>query len=179
MIAEPVKDRAAPEHSKVDERSAASEPGTVFSISISVVAEVLPQAFVAVRVYMPADAVFTVMAAGLRSAEEYPSGPVHENASAPIAEPLSVTVLPLQARVADIPATTLEGAAVHPASIVIVALSPVTSVLHLAIEVALSMLYVVVVAGDTVTVFIPLLPIMTAVWLPPVQEKYTVSPVLP
>lgn len=52
--------------------------GAVMIVIVEVVTEVLPHAFVAVNVYMPADVVEVVIAAGLSTVDEKPPGPAHE-----------------------------------------------------------------------------------------------------
>jgi len=67
-----------PVHNVVADAAAIGEVGAVFTVTMSVVAVVLPHGLVAVSVYIPEDNVPTVMAAGLRSVEVNPSGPLHE-----------------------------------------------------------------------------------------------------
>lgn len=78
----------------------------------AVVATVLPQRFVAVSEYMPADAVLTIIEAGLRSVEVKPPGPLHAYEVEPVAEPLNVNVWPTHSAVADEVATTELGSGV-------------------------------------------------------------------
>lgn len=56
----------------------AATVGIVNTAIEAVLAVVLPQLLVAVSEYMPAFAVPTVNAAGLRSVDEKPAGPFHE-----------------------------------------------------------------------------------------------------
>ncbi len=51
--------------------------GTVFTVTVDVVADVLPQALVAVTVYIPASAVVTANADGFCDVEVKPFGPDH------------------------------------------------------------------------------------------------------
>ncbi len=51
--------------------------GTTFTVTVEVVADVLPQVLVATRVYIPALAVVTANADGFCDVEVKPFGPLH------------------------------------------------------------------------------------------------------
>lgn len=58
-----------PMHSEVAEGVAVTDTGLVLMV-MAIVEDTIPQLLVAVNVYTPAEAVFTVNAAGLRSVDE-------------------------------------------------------------------------------------------------------------
>ncbi len=63
-MAELVSVRFEPEHIGLGVADALTADGTTFTVTAAVVADVLPQAFVAVTVYIPASAVVTANADG-------------------------------------------------------------------------------------------------------------------
>lgn len=159
-----------PEHRLVADGVADTAEGTDKMVSAAVVAVVLPHRFVAVSVYTPAAAVPTVNAAGLRSVDEKPLGPLHEYEVALVAAPVSVNVPPLHIDADDSVAETEVGATVQPMSTVIVADWPVMLAKQPAAEVALSIEYVVVAVGETVTIDVPETPMVVEDDPPPVHE---------
>ena len=86
----------------------ATADGAGFTVTEAVVAVTVPQVFTAATVYTPADRVFTVRVAGL-SAEVKLLGPVHEYDVAPVADAVSVNVVPLHSVVAEGVAVTAVG----------------------------------------------------------------------
>ncbi len=77
LVAEPVNVRLAPEQIGLGVADALTADGTTFTVTAAVVADVLPQAFVAVTVYTPASAVVTAKADGFWLVEVKPLGPDH------------------------------------------------------------------------------------------------------
>ena len=109
-MAVPVSVRVLPAQSVVADGVAVTVVGLVLTFTVAVVAIVLPQLLVAVSVYMPAEAVLTVKPAGLRSVDVNDDGPLHAYEVAPVATPVSVSVLPEQSVRAEGAALTVVGA---------------------------------------------------------------------
>ncbi len=76
-MAELVNVRFDPEHIGLGVALADTADGTTFTVTVEVVADVLPQAFVAVTVYIPASTVVTANADGFCDVEVKPFGPDH------------------------------------------------------------------------------------------------------
>jgi hypothetical protein len=70
LVAVPVRVSVAPLHKVVDDGVAVTAVGAELTVTDAVVAEVLPQPLVAVRVYTPEDNVVVIIAAGLRLVDE-------------------------------------------------------------------------------------------------------------
>lgn len=68
-VAEPVSVNVLPEHNVVADAEAETEIGVLLTVTLAVVAVVLPQLLLAVSVYTPAEAGVTTKPAGLRSVE--------------------------------------------------------------------------------------------------------------
>ncbi len=77
LVAELVNVRLAPEQIGLGVADADTADGTTFTVTAEVVADVLPQALVAVTVYTPASAVVTANADGFCDVEVKPFGPDH------------------------------------------------------------------------------------------------------
>ncbi len=77
LVAELVSVRLAPEQIGLGVALADTADGTTLTVTVEVVAVVLPQAFVAVTVYIPASAVVTANADGFCDVEVKPFGPDH------------------------------------------------------------------------------------------------------
>ncbi len=75
LVAEPVNVRLAPEQIGLGVALADTADGTTLTVTVDVVADVLPQAFVAVTVYTPASAAVTANADGFCDVEVNPFGP--------------------------------------------------------------------------------------------------------
>ncbi len=76
-MAELVRVRLAPEQMGLGVADALTDDGTTLTVTAEVVADVLPQAFVAVTVYTLASAVVTAKADGFCDVEVKPFGPLH------------------------------------------------------------------------------------------------------
>ncbi len=77
LVAVLVSVRLAPEQMGLGVADALTADGTTFTVTAEVVADVLPQAFVAVTVYIPASAVVTAKADGFWLVDVNPFGPDH------------------------------------------------------------------------------------------------------
>ena len=77
LVAVLVNVRFEPEHIGLGVADALTDDGTTLTVTAEVVADVLPQAFVAVTVYTLASAVVTAKADGFCDVEVKPFGPDH------------------------------------------------------------------------------------------------------
>ena len=77
-MAAPVNVSVAPAHKEEEEGVAETPVGIALTVIADAVTVVLPQPFVATRVYTPAEAVLTVNDAGLSNVELKLPGPLHE-----------------------------------------------------------------------------------------------------